>query len=341
MNGRAPGPHCSSTASCPRSSSVCSGAHLERCADCSAFTERVAAVATAVRRRRSSRSRTPSRCPPCCAAAHGASRRAGPCTSTAAAAAVGAFALAIGSAVSVPGGDRLTTAAPMVGRRREHGRPQRGSGHASAAARAARVGHQAADVVSAASLRPGRRPVTRLVRRQSVRCRRAAEPRHRPLLTPRPRRQAGGGARRARPAPAGGLRGARAPLDSGHFVRTLCVARGHLRFHPASPPGEPCLSSPARRTSARSSRSRASSSTRSSPTACPRSYTALEIDVPGPDGSSTHAGRRGAAAPRRRPRARRGDGLHRRPRARHRRRRHRRADLGAGRRRDARAGSGT
>ncbi len=136
------------------------GAHLERCADCSAFTERVAAVATAVREAPLEPVPHPVSVP---ALLRGGARRLAPrraLYSTAAAAAVGAFAFAIGSAVSVPGGDRLTTAAPMVVVVESTDDRTRGSGHASAAARAARVGHQAADVVSAASLRPGCRPVT-------------------------------------------------------------------------------------------------------------------------------------------------------------------------------------
>ena len=68
------------------------------------------------------------------------------------------------------------------------------------------------------------------------------------------------------------------------------------------------------------------------PNELPAIYSALRITRP--DGGELD--RRGAAAPRRRPRARRRDGLDRRPRPRHRRGRHRRADLGARRRRDAR-----
>ena len=73
------------------------------------------------------------------------------------------------------------------------------------------------------------------------------------------------------------------------------------------------------------------------PNKLPEIYSALRITRP--DGGEPDRG--GAAAPRRRPRARGRDGHDRRARARHRRGRHGRADLGARRRRDARPASGT
>ena len=70
------------------------------------------------------------------------------------------------------------------------------------------------------------------------------------------------------------------------------------------------------------------------PDEIPAIYNALKVRIDSGDGH-TRAGRRGAAAPRRRQGAGRRHGLHRRPRARHRGRRHRRAHDGAGRRGDA------
>ena len=73
------------------------------------------------------------------------------------------------------------------------------------------------------------------------------------------------------------------------------------------------------------------------PGAPARDHTALRICMTDADGrSGRDAHRRGAAAPRRRPRTRGRHGLHRRPRSRRRRRRHGRADHRAGRRGDAR-----
>ena len=68
------------------------------------------------------------------------------------------------------------------------------------------------------------------------------------------------------------------------------------------------------RTSARSSRSRASSSTPSSPATCPRSTTRCRSSRRARRRAADRPDRRGAAAPRRRPRPRRRDGLHGRPR---------------------------
>ena len=101
-------------------------------------------------------------------------------------------------------------------------------------------------------------------------------------------------------------------------------------------PGDACLSKRTGQNVGKFDReSRASSSTRSSPDELPEIYTRSHPH-PEPWTPGDRPDRGGAAAPRRRPRPRRRDGLDRRPPARRRRRRHRRADHRPGRRDDAR-----
>lgn len=90
------------------------GAHLERCAECRAFAARIGAVTYAIRA-----APPESLAHPVSVAGllHRRARRFTPRRALYPAAAVAAaatFALSIGSAVSVSGGDSLTTSAPLV-----------------------------------------------------------------------------------------------------------------------------------------------------------------------------------------------------------------------------------
>src|SRR5687768_14307874 len=89
------------------------GAHLDRCAECSAFAARIDAVAEAVR----SAPLEPLAHPVSLGSVPHGARRILPRRATysvAATAAAAAFALTIGSAVSVSGGERFTTSTPIV-----------------------------------------------------------------------------------------------------------------------------------------------------------------------------------------------------------------------------------